>query len=114
MECRLRELSDAEKLLGHPIDTRPGDMWFCAEYLTHFPERLSSYYARNNSGREPLMVVLPSGDWWMLDGMACSDGKTHGDGWKVAGTPPRITVKPSINLVGRWHGFLQDGVLRTC
>lgn len=29
----------------------------------------------------------------------------------VVGQKPRITVSPSIHLVGIWHGWLQDGVL---
>lgn len=29
----------------------------------------------------------------------------------IVGERPRITVKPSIHLVGIWHGWLDDGVL---
>jgi hypothetical protein len=38
-----------------------------------------------------------------------SDG---GPRWDVKGDPPNITVKPSINVIGIWHGFITDGVAR--
>lgn len=33
------------------------------------------------------------------------------DGWTVTGKPPDITVSPSINYVGSYHGWLQNGVI---
>jgi hypothetical protein len=32
-----------------------------------------------------------------------------GPPWTVAGEPPNITVRPSIRVVGVWHGFITDG-----
>ena len=32
-------------------------------------------------------------------------------GWTVTGEAPNITVSPSINIVGLWHGFLTSGIL---
>jgi hypothetical protein len=29
----------------------------------------------------------------------------------IVGQRPRITVSPSIHLIGIWHGWLQDGIL---
>ena len=109
--CRLITLSEAEKMQTYPIDPQPGDMWYCQEYITRWPEDLSKYYKEHNSHRPPLMIILPGGYWWMLDGMACENGKTYGEGWQVIGEPPKLTVYPSIHLVGRWHGHLTDGVL---
>ncbi len=39
--------------------------------------------------------------------------KTPGAGpqWDVTGEPPNITVSPSINVIGIWHGWIRDGVL---
>ena len=31
--------------------------------------------------------------------------------WRVTGDPPNLTVTPSINSVGEYHGYLTDGVL---
>lgn len=36
-----------------------------------------------------------------------ADGKP----WDVTGEPPRITVSPSINVIGIWHGWIKDGVI---
>ena len=60
------------------------------------------------------------GDWWPY-----SDAKTKGDvvripltskveknwGWNENKESPTLT--PSINVVGRWHGFFRDGKLET-
>jgi hypothetical protein len=54
-------------------------------------------------------VILPPArgmvDEWHVDGRAVSGGR-----WTRTGTPPRITVSPSI-LTDAYHGFLQNGVL---
>lgn len=62
---------------------------------------------------ESWVVVLPNGAGpWCMDGPS-SDGK-H---WTRTGTPPKLTVTPSIgghpNGAGGWlyHGWLKDGVL---
>jgi hypothetical protein len=35
--------------------------------------------------------------------------------WEVTGTPPKITVSPSIRLMtndgDEWHGYIRDGEL---
>lgn len=49
-----------------------------------------------------LMVKLPDGSDWTID-----------DRWTRTGEPPIITVQPSIKSCG-YHGFLIDGVLRSC
>lgn len=55
-----------------------------------------------------LSVKLPPGgesDLWHIDSEASSGGR-----WAREGTPPNITVSPSI-LTNRYHGFLQQGSL---
>lgn len=59
-----------------------------------------------------LVVRLPDGSDWMVDGPA-SNSQT---GWQRTGEPPLITASPSIlsHPVGGkrgYHGFLQNGVL---
>ena len=37
---------------------------------------------------------------------------SRGDsGWDVTGTAPKITVSPSIHIVGSYHGWIRDGVI---
>jgi len=51
-----------------------------------------------------LQVKLPPGgphEWWNIDGPSRGDGP----GWTRTGTPPLISVTPSI-ATGSYHGFL--------
>lgn len=34
--------------------------------------------------------------------------------WELSGTPDAPTLQPSINHVGCWHGWLTDGVFKSC
>jgi hypothetical protein len=34
--------------------------------------------------------------------------------WELSGTDAAPTLKPSINHVGCWHGWLTDGVFKIC
>jgi hypothetical protein len=91
---------------------QPGDMWFTPQMVEKgFRDGyvLSDEYKRDwQDKRSPIWVVLPSGDWFCVDSRAsCGDGS----GWAVTGEAPNITVSPSINLIGIYHGFLQNGVL---
>ena len=70
----------------------PGDMW-------HEPEL-------DGEHGECWAVVLPNGRIWRTN-VSGSDGY-----WTVTGTPPQITVSPSINDTdprGGWHGFIRNG-----
>lgn len=73
-------------------------------------QRLSDYYKANNAHRRPLFVILPSNALFCIDGQCWSNGEHYG-GWTVTGEPQSITVSPSINVGGSYHGFLQNGVL---
>jgi hypothetical protein len=53
-----------------------------------------------------LYVVTPGGHW-PVD----HPSSDNGPGWTRTGEPPNVTASPSINFVGRYHGFLQNGVL---
>jgi hypothetical protein len=58
-----------------------------------------------------LVVKVPSldgrGTLWPIDHPSTGDGP----GWTRTGTPPNVTASPSINYVGEYHGWLQNGVL---
>ena len=53
-------------------------------------------------------VVLPDGGEWITTQKARGGGH-----WTVTGTPPLITVSPSIwhNQPDGWHGWIRDGAL---
>lgn len=95
---------------------------------------LSAHYFAHNSSRPPLILKLPGDLYFLVDGQcysptctkcgakhgwrheACPKGGEHAprghyDGWKVSGTPPRITVEPSIHYPDYYHGWLKDGVI---
>jgi len=79
--------------------------WFRLQAL-----HLSEYYKANNSHRRPLFVILPDKILWCIDGCCWSNGEHYG-GWTVTGEAPNITVQPSINIGGAYHGWLQNGVI---
>jgi hypothetical protein len=72
-------------------DLPPGAMWRCD--------------CHNELG---WLIMLPNnaGPWCTL----ATAGGT-GNRWTVTGEPPKLTVKPSINSVGQWHGWITDGVM---
>jgi hypothetical protein len=58
-----------------------------------------------------LCVMLPDGHEWVIDGPS-----TDGGSWTREGTPPKVTVRPSIGRQrkdGGWvyHAFLTEGKL---
>lgn len=96
---------------ARPEKPKVGDMWPAPWLLDHSPGSrwLSDEYKRDVAGRRPPMVVmLPGyGDWCIDSPMSGSES-----GWAVAGDPPALTLSPSINCEGVYHGFIVDGVLQ--
>jgi hypothetical protein len=82
-------LADGRRVETH--DLPPGAMWRCD--------------CHSELG---WLVMLPNGagPWCTL----ATAGGT-GNRWTVTGDPPKITVKPSINDVGLWHGWITEGVM---
>lgn len=74
---------------------------------------VSANYLRDWKGKRAAMwVLLPCRHWFCIDGAAYdAERGYHGDGWVVTGDPPNVTVTPSINCVGSYHGWLTAGVL---
>jgi hypothetical protein len=112
-QCRL---VDREEQRARGEKPQPGDMWYAPAmldpahdgfYLKHY---LSVEYQRDWLGkRPPIEVCLPNGDHFIVDTRVSN--ATDGHGWTVTGEAPNITVSPSINCIGRYHGWLRDGVL---
>lgn len=67
------------------------------------------------SQRHPLLVKLPSsafkgGEWFCVDQPERGQ-PIGGQGWEVVGVVPKLTLAPSINCEGRYHGRIQNGII---
>ena len=97
MPTELRAFASWEEARA-ATEMSPGTMW-------RDPEM-------DRDGREAWGVVLPNGAVWYTTEAAGNSDSSFG--WEVAGTPPRMTVTPSINDEGSrnpWHGWIRDGVM---
>lgn len=74
------------------------------------------YREQHRDKRSPIVINMPqangstylfSPDWAYMSAGEVRDGR----GWTVTGEPPEITVNPSVNIVGSYHGWIQDGVI---
>lgn len=102
---------------------------------------LTAYYFANNASRPPLILAMPDASsktprYFLVDGQCYSNTCTrcgqkvyskcqcpgedktprgYYDGWTVTGSPPLITVHPSVDFddegVKHYHGFIQNGVI---
>ncbi len=99
-------------------ELRPGDCTyarFVLDDLDHRSKELGSNYlslpnSLQHPRRAPILIRLPHGDTWCPDCMAWSEAQgLHGAGWAISGELPNVTITPSINCVGSFHGFVQSG-----
>ena len=111
-KCRLIENPELDANGNIDIAKREvGDMWFLDVPDAELKDRhLTAQYFAQNAHRKPLVVLLPGKIYFLIDGQ-CFGEKGYYDAWKVTGAPPNISVHPSINVVGRYHGFLTNGVI---
>lgn len=65
-------------------------------------------FSGHPDGIESWLISLPDGGEWIT-----SQRSTSGGWWTITGTPPTITVSPSIwhNSPAGWHGWIRDGEL---
>lgn len=105
--AKLRFLDKSTR--DYPI---PGDMFYAPWMLKHESEEtFAPRYLAIKSQRPPIVVVLPSGQWWCVDQRAFnSERGWYGEGWSVEGEIPDITCLPSINTHA-YHGMLERGIL---
>lgn len=84
----------------------PGDETTGPLMPVHIPD------VHRRTGVRPMAVVLPG-----EGGIHClhtSPSSAPNDGWTVTGNLPNVTVHPSIDVRGRWHGWIRDGELLPC
>jgi hypothetical protein len=80
---------------GDPWLADPGDTWACASEA-HVLE-----------GRPPCWVIRLPGVAFVFH---TNQRSTETDElWEVEGEPPDLTVRPSIDVVGFWHGHVVGG-----
>lgn len=88
---------------------KPGHWWYCTwlkMVAGRPPEFLSSNYVKNDmKHRDPVCIVLPGGDHWIIDQKAFNGG-----GWVITGGEGKWTASPSI-MTEAYHGYLKDGIL---
>ena len=105
---------------AEPADWKVGDMWPAPEWTNSdiIGERYRTVYSKS---RPPLMVVVPSvhstqGALFLVDRRGHASPK--GEGWAVVingplvvGQRPDVTLMPSINCVGSYHGYIRNGII---
>lgn len=67
-----------------------------------------------DNGCPAYIVFLPNGSYWCTRDRSAGDGNSFGPQWSITGTPPAITVTPSIDdrdPARPWHGWIRDGQL---
>jgi hypothetical protein len=109
-QCRLIDLAPDE--IPWDRDRVVGDMWYgkVPDPTTMLDPQswghLSPDYLAHRVGRPVLWVELPRSGAMCLDWMYQSS-----NGWTRTGDPPNVSVTPSINCKGDYHGFLTNGVV---
>lgn len=77
-------------------------------YLRNMERAIGSRYVREHRHlRPPLVLKLPDGTEFDIDFRSSPEiHRGAGDGWGCSGTPPLITLTPSVNIIGRYHGWI--------
>ncbi len=106
-----------------PENPQIGDAWYAHEMINEFREfylknSLSVEYKQNHlNKRSPIIVHLPmryadgsTGSFpFCVDEGYKNGGHISEHGWTVSGELPNITVNPSINCIGIYHGWIRNG-----
>ncbi len=90
------------------IDEDKGVDWVVGDsfYDDDYPRELIS---ANHAGKRPIIVCLPGRVFFCVYSKQRRDGKEFEPGWTVTGDPENLTLSPSVNLEGIWHGFISNG-----
>lgn len=116
MSWPIRYFESIEAVYAEYGDRGPwpiGTMYPDPEYLEHWiggKPLISPEYRASNASRPPLSVELPCGHF-CVDMVTMQDGVPGDHGWAVSGSPPLLTLTPSVNIKGGWHGYITNGVI---
>ena len=117
----IRKRTDGEKLVIGDAYYIPEDLlWKHAQDGHTIAMGMGLTKEFETSGRPPIAVVLPDGYHFIIDGAYWSRDRPNPnrDGWHVmlssppvVGKPLLVTLSPSINIVGSYHGWIQNGTI---
>lgn len=108
---RWRKVAEPEDVRDHQSEFGPGAMWD------------AFWLDRKGPDGKALVVILPDGHMWQIDGRAKNCGRKNDEVhrcWVRHGEPPMLTVDKNGDTCvagqgsiqsGGWHGFLRDGKL---
>lgn len=109
--CEMTENRESCEIRYHetpPDDLKPGDFW-CDDELHDGEDHPAMF----------LYMILPDGS--NIGGLHVYRGNrpesSPGPCWKITGhprTPTTLSLSPSVHLRGKWHGYLENGLLRSC
>lgn len=88
--------------VGEVFDWKVGD----AFYDDSYPRSLIS---EKHKGKRPIIVILPPNVYFCIYSKPRKNGIGYEPGWEVSGEPESITLAPSVNIEGIWHGFIRNG-----
>ena len=113
MGIPLRLLDHDPYSTGDPPEI--GDCWYLPAAKEPWVIRLSNEFERDWRGkRQPIMVQCPGvgrHGWPFCVDQVENGHVSDGAGWTVTGVAPNITLVPSVNAIGAWHGFITGGVI---
>ena len=93
-----RGFPDGKLYILQDRDMPPGAMWD------------ADWMGKNFAGPDGKcwVVMLPGGVEFLIYGYEDSNEKKR---WNVTGSVPNLTITPSINCPGVYHGFIQNGII---
>lgn len=103
--------------LNHCQDTARDDFFsslkFGDAYYKPAWKRVSRYYLEHNSSRAPILVAFPRWDGTVIQWCVDTFNDSKPRGWAVTGSLEGgdLTLSPSVNIKGNYHGWIQDGIL---
>ncbi len=102
-------------------DAQIGDCWYHPNWMegdrsrAFFLNHLAShqYLEQWADKRPPIIVYLPSGPACPDEFYSRPENYIAKEGWTVTGSieDGTLSVSPSINMVGHYHGFIQGSVV---
>lgn len=108
-----------ESIQGTVFNTREeackhgkGGIWYEYEDVPNpsFPENVTSVWINMPVCAGPGYSIIT----WLSCEWTVNRRNFCGAKWSLSGTYQKPTLSPSLNWVDTWHGFLQEGFLKSC